>query len=274
MAIANIDQLIAAFGSASQGFVIDKAALANAAAGQDFSLWRATGVPAQGAIPGAAAACTSALVGALPMTNQTDPIVGYLAGLSLACSIAGQAVGIHDRLAHMGGLSFNSTATQTVGLDLTGVSAARQGMAGYMEVQWWLDVYTDGGATASNATISVDLDDASTVNLTTVAVGGPLRAGRAINLNLLIPSANAGRRITKINSVTLSAATGTAGSFGFTATRARASLETFVANKGESKAFDVMRMPRIENDSCLEMRIICLSTTTGTVRGGGTLIYG
>ncbi len=73
MTITTRDQLIDAMGNNSSRFVIDKASLSNAAAGQFHSLWRATGQPGQGAIPGAAAVCTNALTGAMNFAQQTSP---------------------------------------------------------------------------------------------------------------------------------------------------------------------------------------------------------
>ena len=54
MTITSRDQLIDAMGNRSSRLVLDKASLANTAAGQYHSLWRATGQPGQGAIPTAA----------------------------------------------------------------------------------------------------------------------------------------------------------------------------------------------------------------------------
>lgn len=53
MAITTRDGLIDALANNSSRIVIDKASLANAAAGQHFSLWTATGVPGAGSAPGA-----------------------------------------------------------------------------------------------------------------------------------------------------------------------------------------------------------------------------
>ena len=55
MAITTRDQLIASLAGRQQALIIDKSPISNVAAGQYHSLWRATGLPGQGAIPGAAA---------------------------------------------------------------------------------------------------------------------------------------------------------------------------------------------------------------------------
>lgn len=274
MTITTRDELINALANNSSRIVWDKASIANAAAGQIFSLWRATGVPSQGAIPGAAALCTSALTGAMGFANQTAPATSYYAWQTIATSNAATSVEIHDRLAHMGGLNGTLTTAQTVGIDLStlggGLPAARRGDANYSDVQWWLEWYTDTGATASNATVAVTYDDGSTGNLAAIAVGGTVRAGRMIPL----APAVAGRFIRGVNTITLSASTGTAGSFGVTATRPRTVVNTNIANKCEQYDWAQLGLPEVPNDACLMMLMLCATTSTGAVRGQGKIAHG
>jgi len=225
---------------------------------------------------GASATGAIAAHGAMGFTNQTSPVSSYLAWMSLNSSNSAMSPEIHDRLAHLGGLVLNVTTSQAVtGLDLAtlGVVADRLGDANYSDVQWWLEVYTDGGATASNATINVTYDDASTGNLTVVAVGGTLRAGRLIPLTPLIPTAQQGKFIKGVNSVILSASTGTAGNFGFTATRPRTAVSLEVANKTERFTWADLGLPEIPNDSCLQVVMITSTTSSGTLRGGGKIAH-
>jgi 3',5'-cyclic AMP phosphodiesterase CpdA len=268
-----VNEIAAALGNSNSRIVWDKASIANAAAGQIFSLWRATGTPGQGAIPAAAALCTSALTGAMGFTNQTAPVTSYYAWQSIGTGNAATSVEVHDRLAHMGGLNGTLTTAQTVGVDLTSgglnLPAARRGDANYSDVQWWLEWYTDTGATASNATVAVTYDDGSTGNLAAIAVGGTVRAGRMIPL----VSAVTGRFIRAVTSVTLSASTGTAGSFGVTATRPRTVVNSNIANKTEQFDWAQLGLPEIPNDSCLMMVMLCSTTSTGTVRGQGKIIH-
>ena len=72
------NEVMAGLAGGSDRVVIDKASMSNAVAGQMMSLWRAIGVPGQGAIPTTAAVCTKALVGAMGFTNQTSPVASYL----------------------------------------------------------------------------------------------------------------------------------------------------------------------------------------------------
>lgn len=277
MTISTRDQLINAMGNGASRLIIDKASLANQVAGRYSSLWRATGQPGQGAIPTTAAVPTHATTGAPSFSQQTAPATSYLGWLWAACSNSAQTLEVHDRLAHLGGLVLNVTTSQTVtGLDLSTLapSAARLGDSNYSDVQWWLEVYTDGGATASNATINVTYDDASTGNLSVQAVGGTIRAGHMFPLTPLIPSAQQGKFIRGINSVILSASTGTAGNFGFTATRPRTMLEMGLLNYGSKADWAQLGFPNIPNDACIQYVVLPSTTTTGTIRGGGKIIHG
>lgn len=277
MTIGTRDELITALGNNTSRIILDKASIANQTAGGFTSLWRATGQPAQGAIPSTTAArCDNGLTGSVGFANQTSPVTSYLAWLNAACGNASTTLEIHDRIAHVGGMVLNSTTSQTVGLDLTALSvpADRIGDANYSDIQWWLEVYTDGGATASNATINATFSDATSVNLNVQAVGGTLRAGRMIPLTPLIPTGSQGKFIQDVNTVILSASTGTAGNFGFTATRPRTVLPTNIANKTEVANWAELGLPEIPNDSCLFPIVLCSTTSSGTVRGGGKIAHG
>ena len=247
--------------------------MATQVVGQFTSLWRATGVPAQGAIPAAAALCTKALLGSIGFDNQTAPATSYLAYHTLLCGTANTNLEIHDRLAHMGGLNGTLLTAQTVGLDLAtlAVPAGRLGDANYSDVMWFLEWYTATGATASNATVNVTYDDASTGNLAVIAIGGTAIA--ASQMRPLVPAVN-GRFIKGVNSVTLSASTATAGSFGVTATRARAAMSVPIANVVYPFDWAQLGLPEVPNDSCLMGVVMSTATATGSIRGQGKIIHG
>ena len=277
MTITNRDGVIAGLASGADRLIIDKASLSNQIAGRYASLWRATGQPAQAAIPTTAAVCTSALLGASAFSNQTAPTTSYVGWMFAVCSNSSTSVEIQDRLAHIGGFVLNVTTAQTVsGMNLASLSIPndRLGSSNYSDVQWWLEVYTDGGATASNATINVTYDDDTTGNLNVQTVGGTVRVGMMFALTPLIPTAKQGKFIKGINTVTLSASTGTAGNFGFTATRPRTTLPLPLANKQEVFDWAALGLPEIPNDACVMYVVLPSNTFTGTVRGGGKLIHG
>lgn len=279
MTITTVDALVSAMGNNSSRLVIDKASINNSVVGAFQSLWRATGQPGQGAIPTTAATCDNTLLGALQFTQQTAPATSYLGIFEGLAPFNAMTIEAHDRLMHMGGLNGTLTTSQTVNLDLFANIASdnldvRKGDANYSDVQWWMEWYTDTGATASNATINVTYNDGTSGDLALQAVGGTVRASRMFPLNSLIPAAAAGKYIRDINTVILSASTAAAGNFGFTATRYRAALFCPIANGRFTADWAGLGLPEIPNESCLFPVVIAGSTTTGAVRATGKIIHG
>ena len=276
--ITNRDQLIDALANNSSRIVIDKASIANAAAGQYHSLWRATGQPGQGAIPTAAANCNQSTVGGMKFSQQTAPAKSYLAYLEAVSSNSAMTMEVHDRLMHMGGLNGTLTTAQTVGIDFNGATAdnmaERIGDADYSDIQWWLEWYTDTGATAATATVAVTYSDGTTGNLTGVSLAANRRASFMQSLNGLIPAAVAGKFIRAVNTVTLSANTGAAGNFGVTATRLRGTLFMPIANAKFSADWASLPINTIPNSACPFIAVLASTTTTGTLRGGGKIAHG
>lgn len=277
MAISTLDGIVNALGNNSSRIVLDKASIASQGAGTFVSLWRATGQPGQGAIPGAAAVCNNTTVGGVGFTQQTLPATSYGAYFEAATGNASMTVEMHDRLAHMGGLNGTLTTAQTVGIDFSALSsdnmAERIGDANYSDIQWWLEWYTATGSTAVTATVAVTYNDATTGTLS-VALAATRPASLMIPLNGLIPAAGAGKYIRAITTVTLSATTATAGSFGVTATRPRLAIGTPIANYKVTADWAALGLPEIMNGSCLFPVVLTSTTSSGTVRGGGKIAHG
>lgn len=179
---------------------------------------------------------------------------------------------------HMGGLNGTLTTAQTVGLDFNGVTAnnmaERIGDANYSDIQWWLEWYTDTGATVVTATVAVTYSDGSTGNLTAVSLAATRRASFMQPLNGLIPAGVAGKFIRAVNSVTLSATTGTAGNFGVTATRLRGTLFMPIANAKFGADWADLPISTIPNSACPFIAVLASTTNTGTLRGGGKIAHG
>lgn len=278
MSISTRDQLIDALGNNSSRFVIDKASIASQAAGTFVSLWRAAGQPGQGAIPAAAAVCDNTLTGAMGFTQQVAPATSYGAWANAVCSNSAMTLEVHDRLMHMGGLNGTLTTAQTVNLDVNANLASgnldkRKGDSNFSDIQWWLEWYTATGSTAVTATVSVTYNDGTSGTLS-AALAATRPASFMLPLNGLIPAAAAGKYIRDVDSVQLSATTGTAGSFGVTATRPRMTMPLPLANKMEVFDWAALGLPEVANSSCLFPIVLTSTTSTGTVRGGGKLAYG
>ena len=278
MTITSRDALINALGNNNTRFILDKASIASQAAGNYVSLWRATGQPGQAAVPTASRVCTNALTGAMPFAQQTDPATSYGAYMEAACSNSAMTVEIHDRIADMGGLVGNIATSQTVGVDLNAVLgtsnvSARIGDADYSDVQWWMEWYTATGATAVTATLGVTLNDGTTTTVP-VALAATRPAGLLISLNVLVPAASAGKYIRSVDICTLSATTGTAGSFGVTASRVRMTQGVPLANYKVTANWADLGLPEIKNSACLFPLVLTSTTSSGAVRGGGKIVHG
>lgn len=279
MTITTLDGIFNALANNSSRVVMDKASIANTAVGQFHSLWRATGQPGQGAIPTAAAVCNSALLGGFNFSQQSAPNTSYVGYLEAVCQNSAVTLELHDRLIHRGGLVGNVATAQTAGVDLhanlaTDNLAARIGDANYSDVQWFLEWYTDTGATVATATVNVTYNDGTSGNLTGISLAATRRASFMQPLNGLIPAVDSGKFIRAVNTVTLSVSTGTAGNFGVTATRPRTSLLCPVANMKWSADWAALPVSEIPNSSCLFMLQIAGTSSTGTVRGGGKIAHG
>ena len=277
--IENIDNLVKALGNNSSRIVLDKASIASQIANSYCSLWRATGQPGQGAIPTVVATCNNTTVGTIGFNQQTSPSTSYGAYLEIATGNTAMTMELHDRLANMGGLNGTLTTAQSVNLDLNTLLATdnidtRKGDANYSDVQWWLEWYTATGVTAVTATIVVTYNDGTTGNLSVLSFAATRPASHMIPLNSLIPSAQSGKFIRGIVSVTLSATTGTAGNFGVTVTRPRMTLSSPFANFKFIADWAQLGLPEIYNSSAIFPIVLTSTTSTGTVRGGGKIAHG
>lgn len=278
MAITTRDGLIAAMAGNSSRIVMDKASVGSVAAGAFYSHWRATGQPGQGAIPTAVAVPDHTITGAIGFTQQTSPVTSYLALMETALP-ATNTLEIHDRLCHMGGLSGTVTTAQTVSMDLSALLTtnnleARIGDTNYSDVQWWLEWYTATGTSAVTATVNVTYNNGTTGNLTGASLAASRPASFVLALNNLIPAADSGKYIRGVNSVTLSATTGTAGNFGVTATRYRAGMLAPLANARFTSDWAQLGLPEIPNSSCLFPMILYSVATATTIRATGKIVHG
>lgn len=279
MAITTRDGFFDAMANNSSRVIFDKASITSLIANSFCSFWRGTGQPGQGEIPTTAAVCNDSLLGALEFTQQTSPATSYFGLLEAVTSNASMTLEIHDRLMHMGGLSGTVTTAQTVNLDLDANLAtddldARKGDANYSDVQWWLEWYTATGASVVTATVNVTYNDGTSGNLTAQSVTSNRPASHMIPLNGLIPAADSGKYIRDVNTVTLSATTGTAGNFGVTATRYRCANFLPLANARWTAKWDDLGVPEITNNSCLFAIMLTSTTSTGTLRATGKIAHG
>lgn len=264
------DEIVAAL-AAQRIYTVNKATIATQGAGGWSSLWRATGVPTQGAIPGAVAICTDALTGSLgtiptPAGGQRNALLQA----ALACSNAGPLVLVVDRLAHMGGLSGTVITAQTVSASVVSLAGTRC-QSDYSDVTWWLEIYTAIGTTAVTATVAYT-DSGGNARTTTLSIGGASPLNQASRCFPIVPAAATPLPIRSVESVTLSASTGTAGSFGVTATKTIATVALApVGNYGVGYDWAALGAPTVHGDACLSFVMLCATTSTGALIGSAAI---
>ena len=272
MAITSLDNLAAGMKNGKL-LPIQKASISSSVAGSEMSLWRGAGFPAQGAVPAVAVVYNASNTGALPLATRTGGQDRVLALVAMQSAAAGHTICIEDRLMGMGGLSGTVTTAQTANVSLhdnLGVYNLQEriGSPDYSEVEWYLEWYTATGGTAVTPTASVTYDDGTTGTLN-AWVGGStaLPATVAANRRYKLNPTN-GRFIRSVETVTLSATTGAAGSFGVTAVRRLAFCTTVIANTMQMFDWSQLGCPKIVDNACITMSQTTISTTTGAISGG------
>jgi hypothetical protein len=272
MAIDNFDNLIAGMTGGAYRIPYQKASLSGIVAGNEASLWRGVGFPAQGAIPTVSAICNNTLLGALPLATRTGTQDRIISSLDYLNSVAGNTLLIEDRLAHMGGLVGNVTTAQTVNVNLHNNLAvnnisARIGNANYSEVEWYLEWYTATGATISTPTAQVTFHDGTTGSVNIWVLGATaLPATVAASRRYKLVPTN-GKHIRSVESVSLSASTGTAGNFGVTAVRRLTRILCVVGLRLEIMDWQAVNAPEIQDEACVTISQLCIGTTTNAING-------
>jgi hypothetical protein len=268
MAFLTLDDMVAGLTGGAYYISASRASLSAAVAGTQMSLWRATGFPAQGAIPTAAAICTDATVGAVPLALRSGGQERIVPALEILSAAANNTFILEDRLMHMGGLSGTVTTAQTASVDLHGSIgtsnlAARIGAADYSEVEWWLEWYTATGATVSTPTAQVTFHDDTTGSVNIWVLGATaLPATVAASRRYKLVPTN-GKFIRSVQTVTLSATTGTAGNFGVTCTRTLCAAFVPLANALMQFDWLALKSPRVADSACMTFGQNCITTTTG-----------
>jgi hypothetical protein len=271
VAITTYDGLVAAMATGID-YTVAKATIATQGAGQFSSLWRATGYPAQGGIPTATGAtCISTLTGGLGTITFASTLSIYLGSLSVNGSITNSFY-VYDRILANGGLVANTTGlTALVGCTVAGIT--NRGIAAdASNVEWWAETYTDIGTTGGVVTFTYD-SPTSSVQTTTITMGGTSPLNQDSRAQRIIP--NAGHPIVGIKNFRFTTSTGTAGSWGVTATRRLSPfLNMGQPNVGNSFDFAQLGLPRVYEESCIMFITLDSTTSTGVVEATAKLIAG
>lgn len=258
-AIADYAAWVAGVTSPSQTQQDTKASLTTAT-GRASNFW--TTAPDAGATPTTAAATTRATAGSLGQQNAT---VGTLWLAQVAASLGNSGfLMICDRLSHQGGLSAVVTTAQTTNLPTAALTRYTSGDGVFAS----LDIYTQIGTTATTVACSYTNEGGTsgrTSPLTAIGATGFREAGRSIILPLQVGDAG----VRSVESVTVTATTGTAGAFGVTLWKPLYGMP--VLNLGSQQLlFDGIQsmaglVPEIVDDACLYYMLVAGATSSGVL---------
>lgn len=277
MAIGNADQLIAALtgGQSSPATaavpvripIVKTMSTFTTVAGQYTSSWTALGLPtAAAATPGASwLTPTQATSGGMAFAAAAGSNSRYLGGLALGLTSVGTLL-VYDRLGHMSGLSGTSVASQTVS---SGTLPTGRCDANGIGVEWFVECYVLLGVTSRTLTVTYTDDTGATGLTTSVTIPANMRPGAMV----AIPPGTGKKAIKSIQSVILSASTGTAGDFGISAARKIHAIPCPLISSGDVLGPIDLLQP-IHADTCLWIAVIVNTVTMGNIFGSITLIEG
>jgi hypothetical protein len=263
MAITNIDQAIAGMQNPRP---IIKTGITTAAVGamRGYTLWYAAGNPGastattigingQAVTPGVTAATVA---GRIPRTNPAAGVNAYLARLGISASTPG-SLWLIDRLWHNSGLVVTSTTAQAItpaALPARDVAGTTNGAGVHAAIEW----SAAGGAGTPTVTLTyTDQDNNPGASATFIGVASPPIG------TFEIFTLAAGDTGVRAPTSFVQSATRTAGTMHLVLFRVLAQVEITAANVGT--AIDTLTggMPRIYDDSVLQL-VWFPSATTAT----------
>ena len=222
-----------------------------------YSFWLAAGSIAAGATPGAAAICTSALTGSMPLTPAGGGNQLYLAGFAVATSVASQTIYAVDRLAHCGGLSGILTTAQSVGTDASSLGS-RVGASNYSEVAVFLECYTALGISSVTATITYTNGAGTSGQSASVTIPASMGASRMLQFPVV-------GGCMSVQNITLSASTGTAGNFGVTMARILTCAASAAANTERTMSWAEVGLTPLANNACIFPTMLTSTASTTAI---------
>jgi hypothetical protein len=267
MPINTLDGIVAAPRQTKSFFKFGQTAKAG---GTFQSTWKAAGLPSTGVTPTTTPeVCDNTTVGALFYTPSTSGLTTYLTKLSMTAQTAGCPI-LYDRLVHSGGL--NGTLTTDQAVNTPALTRYTDGVG----VEIFLEVYTATGATASNVTVTYTNSDGVSGR---VSASTAMQVTPVIGQMIAIPLAAGDKGVKSVQSVKLSASTGTAGNFGVTLVKRIVSVPCPLANNGQTLDPFALGLPEIQEAStssgaCLAIMVNASTTSTGTLFGEMVLSSG
>lgn len=184
----------------------------------------------------------------------------YLARVKAISGIVGFAM-LYDRIWSCSGFSGTVNTAQSV----TGFPTLTRPDANGTGLEIWLEIYTSIGSSASNLTVQYT-NQSGVSGRNTAVYALPASMGQSRMARLILQSGDTGVR--SIQSVTLSASTGTSGNFGITLVKPIGTFD--VASGIQTNDFVNLGFPKTPSDAAL-----CATyyATTGSSSGSTYIDY-
>jgi len=266
MAIDNLEKLINGLNN-RYILTFNKASISNMIAGTIGTRWRTAGSPPAGVLPTTAEDCNSNTVGAWKLPPISGETKMYIGEINVSQTVLGQFL-LFDRLSHMGGLVGNSTGVQDVSLGIVGPATQGRCSDDGSGVLWALQGYVNLGSTATTATVTYTNQDDVSARTTTVDIPGTMRLG---SVYPIMPNDD-DKRIKSIQTIQLTASTDTAGNFGITARTRIAEIAIDVTVKNIIADYATLALPTLSGNECLEICMVCQTTSQGVLIGNAAII--
>jgi hypothetical protein len=252
MAITTLDGLVAGIAAGRTILYHRPTAFSGGMTGRFLSLWSVPatgGYPSAGSTPatGSGAAPNKSTTGAIPIPTPGGGNTLYVVSANGSLGICGM---VYDRLVHTSGLSGTTITAQTV--NTTALTRYTDGAG----VEAWLEWYTATGNTSRTATVSYTNQSGTAGRSGTCVIPGSCAARTMVKM--LLQSGDTGVR--SVESVTLSASTGTAGDFGVTLLKPIAG-PTRRGSAGWRLDPFVSGFSAISNDACLAIMVLDVASS-------------
>lgn len=269
MAIATMDDIVSGLAS-SQQFNYYIPSVTNVASGW-VNVNRATVASwGQMALPAAASAggtlFNDSLVGFPTGQNPTPPAKSYLAQWRAVSTVAG-SIHLYDAVWGCTGFVGNVTGAQAV----TSFPTLTRPDANGTGLEIWIQCWTATGATASNITVQYTNSDNVSGRVT---YSTPHIVSMPAARMYQVPLQTGDKGVKSIQSITLSASTGTAGSLGVMLMKRISSIAMPLVNIGTTMDFATLGLPIIQDDSALLFVHQGTTTSSGIIMGQFNVIQG
>lgn len=233
-------------------------------AGRACSLWTYDGMPAGGVVPTSAEIPDRTTTGAITFTAPGGGRDKHLIGASVTPLTAGVYL-LYDRLFHIGGLSGTSTTSQSVqGSPASPAITRNTGGAGNIA---WYEIYTIIGTTTTTLTMTYTNQSGTDSRTSIINIGAT--GFREVTRAQRIPLAAGDTGIQSVQSVQLTATTGSGGNFGITIAQPLAWIPVGVAGSMGWRDYStgLPGIPTIHPNACLALMFIPAAATAPEVWG-------